>query len=118
MNLEARQKAREILKQYEKHGWTLRRVLLSDATRETLSAALENLFGDAPIEAFETDALWFSRAVAANGNESWELRRITGAPFALLKVFNETTNETEREAACRETEKRLLNGKRKMESGK
>jgi hypothetical protein len=117
MNEEAQAKAREILKQYEKHGWTLRRVLLSEARRETFFSSFENLFGDAPIESFETDALWFSRS-AANGSESWELRRITGAAFALLKVFSADTNENEREAARRETEKRLLNGKRKMESGK
>ncbi|MBA2620412.1 MAG: hypothetical protein H0U87_04355 [Acidobacteria bacterium] len=110
MNVEARQKAREILKQYEKHGWTLRRVLLSDATCRMLAASLENLFGDAPIEAFKTDALWFSRAVAANGNESWELRRITGAPFALLRVFSADISENARKAARRATEKRLLDG--------
>lgn len=105
---------REIIKQYEKHGWTLRRVLLSDAKRrESLAASLENLFGGAAAVSFvssEINALWFSR-VSATGGEAWELRRLSGAPFALVKVFDANTNETEREQIRRETEKEMERGK-------
>ncbi len=34
----------EILKQYKKHGWTLRRVLLCAQTQEVLRNSLETLF--------------------------------------------------------------------------
>ncbi len=95
---------REIRKQYEKHGWTLRRVLLSGA-RENYSS-LENLFGGAPVVSSDMDALWFSRA-SANGGEAWELRRLSGAPFAQIIVFGADTNEAERERARRETESKI-----------
>lgn len=103
----------EILKQYEKHGWTLRRVLLCAPTRSgfsTAPAALENLFGDAPVVDFETDALWFSR-LSADGREAWELRRLKGAAYALIKVFAAGQSETEREQIRSETEKALVAAK-------
>jgi len=99
---------REIIRQYEKHGWTLRRVLLCAKTRESLAVSPENLFGGAPVCESETDAVWFSRAAAAaNGHEAWELRRLTGAPFALVKVFGADVSETERERTRRETERAI-----------
>ncbi len=106
------EKAREILKQYEKHGWTLRRVLLSGAPEDFSS--LENLFG-APVVSSAINALWFSRA-AANGGEAWELRRLSVAPFALVKVFGAADDETTREKIRRETETEMENGKRKTEN--
>lgn len=97
----------EILAQYKKHGWTLRRVLLSAPTRESLAAdSLENLFGAAPIISFETDAAWFSR-LSGIGRETWELRRLTGAPFALVEVFEDEDDETVREEARFEMEQQL-----------
>lgn len=102
---------REILEQYAKHGWILRRVLLSAATRENLADALELLFGDAPLYFFKIDAVWFSRS-AANGNEAWELRRLSSTPFALVKVFNDDDNDETREEMRRETEKQMENAKR------
>ncbi len=51
----------EILAQYGKHGWTLRRVLLCAQTRANLIESLETLFGETEIVIFETDAAWFSR---------------------------------------------------------
>jgi len=47
----------EIIKQYEKHGWTLRRALLSDESRP----ALTEMLGDIRIMTSELEALWFSR---------------------------------------------------------
>lgn len=103
---DAARNAREVLRLYEKHGWTLRRVLLCDATRETLPASLEDLFGGAPILSFETDALWFSRR-ANNGGEAWELRRLSGSPFALVELFAQSDDEPAREEARRAAENRL-----------
>jgi len=96
----------EIIKQYEKHGWTLRRVLLCAKTREDFSSSAESLFGGAPVISSEINALWFSRA-SANGGEAWELRRLTGAPFAVIKIFGAADDETAREQVRRETEKTM-----------
>ncbi len=95
---------REMLKQYAKHGWNLRRVLLSAKTREDLAGALESLFSNAPVVASEIDAVWFSRP-AANGNEAWELRRLSQTPFALIEVFDADDEEDAREDARQEMEK-------------
>ncbi|MDQ6787453.1 MAG: hypothetical protein M3033_11660 [Acidobacteriota bacterium] len=108
------EQASEILKQYKKHGWTLRRVLLSAATNEVFSGALESLFGDAPVESSDIDAAWFSRP-SAGGNEAWELRRLSAAPFALVEIFDDDDEEDVREEVRREMEKQMESGKRKME---
>jgi len=39
----------EILSLYKKHGWNLRRVLLSDALRVNITDALQDLFSGAEI---------------------------------------------------------------------
>ena len=71
----------EIIRQYEKHGWTLRRALLSDETRNTIASSL----GEIEISSSDLEALWFSRR-AKPESESWELRRLSGSPFALVAV--------------------------------
>jgi hypothetical protein len=97
----------EILAQYKRHGWILRRVLLSAATRANLTDSLESLFGETEIISFETDAAWFSRASGV-GREAWELRRLTQAPFALVEVFDEDDDESVREEARFEMEQTLI----------
>lgn len=92
----------EVLAQYKKHGWILRRVLLSASTRENLSAT----FGEAEIVAADVDAAWFSRG-ATEGREAWELRTLSGAPFALVEVFDADDDEEVREEARAEMETRL-----------
>ncbi len=101
---------REIVRQYEKHGWTLRRVLLSPATRESLADALETVFGETPIHSVEIDALWFSRLSA--GGEAWELRRLSGSPFALVKVFDDKDDEAVRDQARHQIEKQMISAER------
>lgn len=98
----------EILAQYKKHGWILRRVLLCAATREGFADSLENSFGDAPIILSEIDALWFSRTSGIGGREAWELRRLNGAPFALVEVFEDEDDEAVRDEARFEMEQRLI----------
>jgi hypothetical protein len=107
------QQIQQILAQYRKHGWALRRVLLCAETRESLTGSLENLFGETQIVSFETDAAWFSRP-SGIGREAWELRRLAGAPFALVEVFEDEDDEAVREEARFEMEQTLVNGKRKM----
>ncbi len=94
----------EILSLYAKHGWILRRVLLSDKLRESLT---EELFGDAEIVSSKLDALWFSRV--SNKNEAWEIRHLSNTPFALVEVFPEATSDKEREEILNETQTRLMN---------
>ena len=80
----------EIIAQYEKHGWKLRRALLSDDGRERLSEVLPD------VEKFDSDldALWFSRRSRPD-SEAWELRRLTNLPFALIAVIRNDASEEE-----------------------
>jgi hypothetical protein len=96
----------EILAQYKKHGWILRRVLLSDDLRAHLDNESGELFGDAPIIASPLNAVWFSRC-SKNG-EAWELRRLSETPYALFEMFSEEDEEEVREEARREMEARML----------
>ena len=83
----------EIVKQYEKHGWTLRRALLSDDSRVVLSDTLAGI----DVALSDLEALWFSRRSKPE-NESWELRRLTGSPFALVAVVPSNASEDELES--------------------
>lgn len=76
---------RETLELYKKHGWNLRRVLLSDETRSELGEPAAVLFVDAEIVDSDIDAAWFSRRTR-DGQVAWELRALSGAPVALLEV--------------------------------
>jgi hypothetical protein len=83
----------EIIKQYEKHGWTLRRALLSEDSRVPLA----DLLGEIEITSSDLEALWFSRRSKPE-SESWELRRLTGSPFALVAVIPSNAGEDEVES--------------------
>lgn len=84
----------EIVSQYEKHGWILRRALLS---QEGENASIK-LLGDIEIEPSDINALWFSRRSKPE-SEAWELRRLTGLPFALVAVVSSDASAEELEAA-------------------
>lgn len=96
----------EILALYKKHGWNLRRVLLSDALRAQLAESVAALFGEAEIRSAEIDAAWFSRK-SKPGEEAWELRRLSESPFALFETFDEEDDDEVREEALYEIESRL-----------
>ena len=98
----------EILALYKKHGWILRRVLLSDALKTSLANAAENLFDDAEIRPSDIDAAWFSRKSKPD-EEAWELRRLSETPFALFETFDSEDDEEIREEALGEVEARLKN---------
>ncbi|MEO8573107.1 MAG: hypothetical protein ABI481_03990 [Pyrinomonadaceae bacterium] len=83
----------EIIAQYEKHGWIPRRALLSDSSKSLL---LESL-SEVEIEFSDIDALWFSRR-SKPFSEAWELRRLTGAPFALVAIISSGMSPDEIEA--------------------
>lgn len=97
------QQIQEILKQYAKHGWSLRRVLLSAAPANDLSAGT---FGEIEVISTDFNALWFSRE-AVNGGETWEIRTLSAAPFALVEVFNDDDEEEVREEIRKEMETQI-----------
>lgn len=105
------ERAREIARLYLKHGWQLRRALLRFETLMLLAAlnngeASSGIFaGVTPTES-PVDALWFSRPAGA-GRESWELRLVSDAPYALLEIFEPDEAEEDREDVRREMEARL-----------
>lgn len=109
---------REILSLYTKHGWNLRRVLLSDALRVNLNDALQDLFGGAEIVSSPfLNAIWFARASGKSG-EAWELRHLSETPFALVQVFPDDLDEDEREEIRKQLETRLANQTSKPASPK
>lgn len=89
----------EIVAQYERHGWKLRRALLSDDGR----IAFANVLGDADVADADLDALWFSRQSNPDV-EAWELRRLTVLPFALVTLVQTNATSDELEAALTQIE--------------
>ena len=93
----------EVIAQYEKHGWKLRRALLSDA------AGADSIRFDEDVAVIrgDMDALWFSRRSQPN-SEAWELRRLTGSPFALIAVVGANSPSEELEDALAQVERDML----------
>lgn len=94
----------EIIATYRKHGWILRRVLLSTTLRKRLSTDGYSNFDDIKIIDSPIDAAWFSRP-AAKGPVAWEIRHLGNLPFALLENLDEADSGFE--AGLREVESRL-----------
>ena len=99
-----REQIKEILATYKKHGWQLRRVLLTPEKRTEIED--DSWAGDAPIEVREFDALWFSRASQRN-REAWELRLIATTQYALFETFEADEPEQAREEVRKEMEARM-----------
>ena len=97
----------EILSLYQKHGWSLRRVLLSEKLNESLTGSIEGLFQDAEIVPAEIDAALFSRA--SGEREAWELRHLSKTPFAIFESFEMEMPEEILREKLREMEERLKN---------
>lgn len=92
----------DILSLYEKYGWQMRRVLLTEGAKGSLSGMFDaNILSDSDI-----DAVWFSRA-AKNGGETWELRHLCETPYALLEVFDADEDEEVRDETLIEIQDRL-----------
>lgn len=95
-----------ILQMYAKHGWILRRVLLSAEAKTAILPSAGSIFGDAEIRESPLDALWFSRR-SRPGDETWELRRLGGSPFALVAVILDTETGS-RESVLKDIEARMI----------
>ncbi|MEP6787746.1 MAG: hypothetical protein ABJB40_04900 [Acidobacteriota bacterium] len=78
----------EIIETYQKHGWILRRVLLSAELKQKLASHTSALFGGAAILDAEIDAAWFSRP-PKSGGVVWEIRHLGNFPLALLENIDE-----------------------------
>ena len=95
--------AKQIIELYERHGWTLKRALLS---RETRAAIDDSVFNSAAIVDSDFDALWFARSSHAD-REAWELRLIAEQQYALFEAFEADESEEDREEARLEMENRM-----------
>ena len=91
----------EIIATYKKHGWVLRRVLLSAAASASLDS---QVVAGVPVMPSDIDAAWFSRP-PAEGGVAWEIRYLGPTPFALVENMNE--NEPDFEERLRSVEARL-----------
>lgn len=98
---------KEITATYQKYGWTLRRVLLTDDARRELSEALAALGANVAVETSTINALWFSRT--SGEREAWELRSLSSSPYALFESFDKTVTESAREKARQALVHRLQN---------
>jgi hypothetical protein len=98
----------EILSVYKKHGWVLRRVLLSDALRKALEPHFEELFGEIMPSLSKLEGLWFSRP-SKGTLEAWELRHLSTSPYALVEVIEADADEKTREDVFKDTESRMEN---------
>lgn len=105
----------EILAQYKKHGWTLRRVLLSAGFVERVPD-VAGIFEGAEIRPSELDGVWFSRS-SRPGVTAWELRRLAETPYALVESISDHTDEAEAEAALKALETKMLEAGQGRKSG-
>jgi len=94
----------EIVAMYERHGWTLRELLLRPESK--VAAGKSDSIDHAEIRDANFDALWFSRP-SHEKREAWELRLIAEQAYALFEAFEADESEEDREAARREMENRM-----------
>ena len=99
-----RDRIREIVATYQKHGWELRRLLLLPETRAEL-VDTDLTFAGVRVEHGSLDALWFSRP--SFGREAWELRLIADTPYALFETFEADGPEETHEQVRQEMEVRM-----------
>lgn len=96
----------EVLATYKKHGWVLRRVLLSPGLKVQVGDEAESLFPDAKLIDSDLDAAWFSRQSRPD-SVAWELRKLGPLPFALVEVVDADLPAESLESVFSETEERL-----------
>ena len=96
----------EILSTYKKHGWILRRVLLSPVLKGQIGNEAETLFPGVELSDSDVDAAWFSRQ-SRRDSVAWELRRLGPLPFALVEVVEADLPAQELENVLSDAEERL-----------
>ena len=96
----------EVLATYKKHGWVLRRVLLSPGLKAQIGDEAETLVPGVEIRNSDLDAAWFSRQ-SRKDSVAWELRRLGPLPFALVEVVDAEMPAAELENVLSDAEERL-----------
>jgi hypothetical protein len=96
-----------IIDQYKGHEWKLRRVIGSPELIELFDKGVVGTDLGLPSKPFELNCLWFSRASRV-GSETWELRRATGTPYALVAVASDDLTPIEVEELLCTTELEML----------
>ena len=96
----------EIIGTYRKHGWTLRRVLLTPETGALCGKTEWTIFADAKVGPAAIDDLWFTRP-SHEKREAWELRLVADSPYALFETFESDETEEQREEMRLEMEARM-----------
>ncbi|MBK9163841.1 MAG: hypothetical protein IPM21_08010 [Acidobacteria bacterium] len=80
-----------ILEQYRRHGWEPRRLLFTVPPEDDM---ISQLPAGTEMNEAAVDAVWFTRR-SREGEEAWELRRLSGSPYALVEVIADGTEEPE-----------------------
>ena len=97
----------DILALYDKHGWNISRVLLSEPTRKGLGEAeIGRLFNAVAVRDSEFDGAWFVRP-ARNGMRALELRHLNENPFALFELLDDSVDEIQVREKQKEIELRM-----------
>lgn len=98
-----------LIEQYSKHEWVPRRAKLKAASIDIIGAELAASFPEVTIVESKNEALWFSRRSLPD-REAWEIRRLSGSPFALVTVVEDALGDDEREEFLSETERQMFDG--------
>lgn len=80
----------DIFSLYLRHGWVLRRLLLTPQTRLRLGDTPTNV----PVTESDIDAAWFSRP-PVEGVYAWEIRYLGPTPFAFVEHLDEAAPDFE-----------------------
>jgi len=104
--MDKRDQFAEVIAAYRRHGWELRRALLTAETLAETSEGQTALFANLPVRQASIDALWFSRP-SQKLREAWELRLVAETPYALFEAFESDETEEQREDVRREMEARM-----------
>jgi hypothetical protein len=97
---------RDVVEQYARHQWEPRILML--AASSTVAPDELKRAGIAGIEtrSAAVSAIWFARR-SVPGKESWEIRRLTGTPYALVVGIEDDMSDDERDAILLDAEERL-----------
>ena len=99
----------DIIGQYKSHGWTVRRAVLSNNDSLLLKEHLINAHPGVEIHTGIESGIWFSRRSLPD-REAWELRRLSGSPFALMAVIEDSMSASDQDTVLHEIEERMFNG--------
>ena len=95
-----------VIAAYRRHGWELRRALVTTESLAEGGSDLQALLAGRSASEAPFDALWFARP-AAKDREAWELRLVAETPYALFEAFESEEAEEQREDVRREMEARM-----------